>query len=483
MFVPVLLIFWAIIIGMGWWQIQRVQQLKRNVVYEQLRFIGDRLAELYNTDQEAYAKEFVDYTNKYYNNALDYDPVSIQVRTPDGHLMLNLGNIENGDFQVAKKGDCSGVIRFDGTDIKNIDNDKNIRYLYYKTNTHAGEEIIVLLPYTHELAETLSETTKKFWLIFFAIGLGATLLAYVSTHYLNRSIKLLRSFAHSAANNPDFVGTSNIDFPHDELGDISRQILTIYNQRMTEMKHREREHIVALHAVEEKNRIKHELTGNINHELKTPVGVIQGYIDTIIDNPDMDDATRQRFLLKTHENVHRLSSLIADVTVITRLESGDKLVNMTEVDFHELAFSFSHFLDEGNVLQGKMGFYYEMPVDCRVQANESLLHSMLLNFVKNSVAYSQGTECHLDYIDEDEDFYRFCFYDNGVGVAPEHFPHLFDRFYRVNAGRSRDTGGTGLGLPIVSATIKSFGGDIEVTNHMPSGLEFIFTLPKYKGRR
>ena len=81
---------------------------------------------------------------------------------------------------------------------------------------------------------------------------------------------------------------------------------------------------------------------------------------------------------------------------------------------------------------------------------------------------------------ENADYYNFSFYDNGVGVDEKHLAHLFDRFFRIDVGRSRRTGGTGLGLPIVKNTIKSFGGDITVRNRAEGGLEFRFTIPKWK---
>ena len=134
----------------------------------------------------------------------------------------------------------------------------------------------VFLPYTKKLAETISQKARNMWFIFIVVGLVATILTYISALYVGRNIRLLGDFAR-AASDPSSEGL-NLDsesFPHDELGDISRQIVTIYSQRMAEMSRREREHRVALHAIEEKSRIKRDLTSNINHELKTPIGIIK----------------------------------------------------------------------------------------------------------------------------------------------------------------------------------------------------------------
>ena len=105
---------------------------------------------------------------------------------------------------------------------------------------------------------------------------------------------------------------------------------------------------------------------------------------------------------------------------------------------------------------------------------------MISNLVKNSVAYSQGTQMGIEVLGRSQSYFTFSFYDNGVGVSEEHVPRLFDRFYRVDTGRSRKAGGTGLGLPIVKSSVNTMGGSISVRNRRGGGLEFIFTLPRPK---
>ena len=105
---------------------------------------------------------------------------------------------------------------------------------------------------------------------------------------------------------------------------------------------------------------------------------------------------------------------------------------------------------------------------------------MLLNLIRNAAEYSHGSEIKLRLINETAKYYTFSFADNGVGVPQEHIPHLFERFYRVDTGRSRKVGGTGLGLPIVKNTITTLGGTISVRNGAAGGLEFVFTLPKWE---
>ena len=126
-----------------------------------------------------------------------------------------------------------------------------------------------------------------------------------------------------------------------------------------------------------------------------------------------------------------------------------------------------------------MSFEFDIPVDCEVSGNYNLLNGMICGLIRNSALHSGGTEIGLKLLSENERFYVFSFYDNGNGVGEEHIPHLFERFYRVDTGRSRKVGGTGLGLPIVKSTIVSLGGTVSVRNRSNGGLEFIFTLPKW----
>lgn len=303
-----------------------------------------------------------------------------------------------------------------------------------------------------------------------------TILMYITTSYLSRNIKLLKQFAMRAASNSVMIDEEK--FPHDELGDISRQIIKLWREKDEAIKESNKEHEIALHAVEEKSRIKRQLTNNINHELKTPVGVIRGYLDSLVSTPDIDENTRNKFLARARENVERLCNLLSDVSSMTRLEEGASKIPTEEVNFHDLCYAIRSDVLTTGLLEG-MKFMFDVPVDCNVKGNTTLLTGVIENFVKNAVKYSHGTELGLRLLTESPKFYTFSFYDNGNGVAEEHLPHLFERFYRIDAGRSRKAGGTGLGLPIVKNTIEALGGTISVRNRSTGGLEFLFTLEKW----
>lgn len=290
-------------------------------------------------------------------------------------------------------------------------------------------------------------------------------------------MSLLHDFAKRAASDRDFIPMG--DFPADEIGDISRQIVAIYNSRMQANVRREREHIIALKATEEKNQMKRMLTDNISHELKTPIGIIRAYVDMLLNQPDMPEKDRRHFLEKAQINVERLVTMLNDLSTMTRLEESNGNIPLKEIDFHSLIFNIADEITVSRLI-GEMDFLYNIPLDCIILGNEGLLNSAVQNLIKNSVSYSQGTQMGIELIGRTEGYYTFAFYDNGVGVTEEHLPHLFDRFYRVDTGRSRKAGGTGLGLPIVKSCINTMGGSISVRMRRGGGLEFIFTLPRPK---
>ena len=235
----------------------------------------------------------------------------------------------------------------------------------------------------------------------------------------------------------------------------------------------------ALHEQQEKVRIKKQLTQNINHELKTPVASIRGYLETLLANPGLEAGKRRAFLEKCCEQSERLTSLLADIATVTRLDEAGELIRLAEpVEIGALLRDIA--ADVALLpLERRLRVHCELgdrPVV--VRGNARLLESVFRNLTDNATAYSGGRDILIRLVDETPDAYAFLFADNGIGVPEEHLPHLFERFYRIDKGRSRKMGGTGLGLSIVRNAVALHGGRIEVRNGPDGGLEFRFTLRK-----
>ncbi len=474
LFIPLITTLWLLIFGMAFWQTYNERQFRTATFNSQLELINKRIISYYEKDKDPL--EFFNFISDYYINSPIYDRIRISVYK-DGELIHNVGEIIHltDSERERAKGIINDLQSGDKPEDKSKESLANNNF-FYRSNISNDRRLRVstVLPYDADIISASLPNTS-IWVTVFAIAIILTVVAYYSTRYFGRNIKILRTIADRAATDPNFI--PSMDYPHDELGDISRQITFMYNEKSKAVLKLKREHNIALHAMEEKARLKRQLTNNINHELKTPIGVIKGYLDTIIANPDMDDASRTHFITKALEHANRLASLITDVSAITRLEEGGAMINTEELDYHDVVYSVMSDLEESGAL-GDIEFVYDVPTETYIMGNNSLLTGMLINLAKNSAAYSKGTECGIKLVDEDKKFYKFVFFDNGIGVGEEHIPHLFERFYRVDSGRARKNGGTGLGLPIVQNTILAHGGTIEIRNGEKCGLEFIFTLPK-----
>ena len=244
-------------------------------------------------------------------------------------------------------------------------------------------------------------------------------------------------------------------------------LLYRYAHRMDERISREQ--------AEKENRLRRELTHNISHELKTPVASILGYTDTILESPDISEDMKRLFIERTNVQAKRLSALLQDISALNRMDYAKDMIAVERVDVSAL---FADILQETTlaVQRREMSVKNYLPQNIIVRGNRSLLYSIFRNLIDNAVNYAgQGTTIEVSAT-EQQGLWLFTFSDNGIGIPAEHLPRIFERFYRIDKGRSRDMGGTGLGLAIVKNAVQLHGGTINVSTPATGGLTFEFTL-------
>lgn len=478
LFWPLVSGLWLVLIAMGIWTFHNNYQYKLNRVYEQLNLVNQRIiAFYYNGATENDVRPYLEFVYEYYRDSPEFDKIRITVYK-DGQLRYSYGEpvqLSDEELQAA-----SGLTVDPGIEVPEelAGGNKNGQYFYYRATPSADGRLVAItvLPFDKDVSAAVMPSLSIF-VALLIVAIIITSIAFFASRHFARNIRLLRTVAEKAASDPNFIPA--VDFPHDELGDINRQIVHIFKERAQALSRLKHEHAVAMHAIEEKAKAKRQMSSNISHELRTPIGVIKGYLDTIVENPDMDADTRMHFITKAQHHANRLVTIITDVSAISRLEDGGELISTEELNFHDLVFTLSNDFDESGIL-GDMTFSFDIPMDCIVMGNYNLLNNMLMNLSRNAAAYSRGSLCELLFTGEDDSFYHFVFRDNGTGVGEEHIPHLFERFYRVDSGRARKAGGSGLGLPIVQSTIQAHGGTITVENRPTGGLCYRFTLPKIK---
>lgn len=478
-FIPTVVMIWLLMGSIVIYQYNRAANYRMESASSQLTLINTYIKDAYSRGQDL--RSILTFVNQFLAQT-PYSEAQVSLYNSQGTLLDYIGQpiptIFNGRDPITEQVGNAGSL---------LEARENARLrnnlIYYLPGVTDDSHIYIrtAMPDNISFSDTIADT-KGMWIFVISLGMTCTVVVYLAVRRLTRNISLLNRFASAAASGKEIDRA--YEFPHDELGDISQQIISLYRSRTEAVSQVAREHEVAMHAIEEKSRLKNQLTNNINHELKTPIGIIKGYIDTILSDRDsMPEETKYKFLERTRANVDRLCGLLNDVSTMTRLEEGGEKISVNEVDFHDLVYQLDNDFKAAYSSTTDMTFSYDIPLGCKVKGNTGVLTSLITNLMRNAMMHSHGTHMELKLISKNKDFYTFSFADNGIGVPQESLPRLFENFYRVDTGRSRKAGGSGLGLPIVRNVIVVLGGAISVRNRSTGGLEFIFTLPRWKEER
>lgn len=428
----------------------------------------------YNSRMEEYLRLFPDYSEKAldaYVKSHNMPHLRVTLITPDGKVKYdsNLKKYTNVTNHASRPEVAAAIRKGVGSTVER--NSKTLSGDFFYSATYFANDSLIIrtaLPYTSDLSKSLQADQHYIW---FAVGtiMLLTIILYRFTRRLDDNIQKLRTFATRADHGESLETEDLAGFPPDELGEIAERIIKIYKRLQTTRR--------------EQDVLKRQLTQNIAHELKTPVASIQGYLETILENPNTSDAARDMFLKRCYAQSQRLTSLLQDISTLNRMDDAPEMMGNEEVNISDTVANIQK--ETALQLQQKhMAFVNHLPDGIVVKGNPSLLYSVFRNLTDNAIAYAgESTTITLsanpingDSDETDAPKWHFTFSDNGVGVPAEHLPRLFERFYRVDKGRSRKMGGTGLGLAIVKNAVILHGGTISVKNNEGGGLCFEFTL-------
>ena len=228
---------------------------------------------------------------------------------------------------------------------------------------------------------------------------------------------------------------------------------------------------------EQQTLMRRQLTQNIAHELKTPVASIMGYTETLLDHPTLPPEQQRLFLERSLTQSQRLTALLNDLSTLNRMDYAPDMITREDVDLSHLVADIAQETELARQQRG-MQLVNQLPAGIVIRGNTSLLYSVFRNLIDNAISYAgRDTTISISAV-ELGDCWQFTFSDNGVGVERQHISRLFERFYRVDKGRSRSMGGTGLGLAIVKNAIQLHGGTVAALSGPTGGLCFDFTLKK-----
>jgi two-component system phosphate regulon sensor histidine kinase PhoR len=300
--------------------------------------------------------------------------------------------------------------------------------------------------------------------IFFSAHL---IILNVLKTYIYRRVKLIYKSIYSSKRSARV--RSDIDLNRDIISEVEKEVSEWTNQQQKE--------IDSLKSLEAYRR---NFMGDVSHELKTPVFSIQGYLHTLLDGGLYDESINHAFIEKAARNADRLQTIIEDLESISRLESGRMELDLTRFDIKELTEEVFEELEimarnNGTELTFKEGAGSSM----MVSADRGAIRQVLVNLIANSIKYGKqgGGITKLSFYDMDNRVLVEVA-DNGIGISKDHHKHLFDRFYRVDKSRSREQGGSGLGLSIVKHIIEAHEQTINVRSTIDEGSTFGFTLDK-----
>ena len=321
----------------------------------------------------------------------------------------------------------------------------------------------------------VSDYNKISMLISFGVTLLFSFLIffYSIEYFIYKKIKLIYKTIHSLKTQKYDAKLSNFDWSQDPISNMNKEVISWARDQKE-----------AIDELKQLAEFRKEFLGNVSHELKTPIFNIQGYIHTLIDGAIDDPEVNIRFLKKAAKSADRLSDLVADLLAISQLESDELNMEMERFDINSL---LKDVYEQLEVRAKERGITLMIKDGCNkpffVYADKYRIRQVLVNLIGNAIKYGNelGTTTAA-YYDMDENI-LIEIADNGEGIAQEHLPRIFERFYRVDKSRARESGpgGTGLGLAIVKHIIEAHNQSINVRSNVGEGTTFAFTLKKASG--
>ena len=401
-----------------------------------------------------------------------YKKLVITVYNKDGKIIHTNNSSHSIDFKSKLPPEVEEAFLHGSGYTRNRKNEDGEPSGFYSATYDKASGILVHthLPFTGDILKIIEKERYEFISILILITVLLSVIAYAMATFMERNLKNLNEFAKGMAQNitnPKIEKTFTIG----EADEISEQIISLYNDKMGLLGEKEK----LMEEEQEKLRSKRILANNISHEIKTPIGILQGYLETIITHPEMEQELRTKFLKRCLQNVQRLNNMMTSLSMITRLEDGTNAIVLEKVDLYDAVTAIEE--DTHSLLKEKnMTFISNIKPKTFIKSNTATIYTILHNLIKNAAKYSEGTNINFRIESEDEEFYTFEFADDGKGIDKKHIPNLFERFYRIE--KNKDTEGSGLGLAIVKSAIAFHNGTITAHTHKGKGLSFIFTLPK-----
>lgn len=289
---------------------------------------------------------------------------------------------------------------------------------------------------------------------------------YILNHFIYDKIKPIYKSIH------DINIKNKLLKKHHDSSDLITKVkneVTLYSEHKTQ----------EIQKLKEMEQYRKEFLGNVSHELKTPIFNIQGYILTLLDGGIDDPDINKLYLGRTEKSINRMISIVEDLETISRLEAGELELKRSDFDIIELiANVYDMHQVKANEKEISLIFGNESTKPIFVNADKKRIFEVLSNLVINALKYGKKNGFIQTRIYDMHKYILVEIKDNGKGISTENLTRVFERFYRIDKGRSREEGGTGLGLSIVKHIIDAHDQTINVKSKIDKGTAFSFTLDK-----
>ena len=416
LFLVIIVFLWSVIFCFIGFQYLREQQYKSDFLSAQLQLYNRHLLEIVEEGQPY--EEYIMTHNK------PFDELRVTIITLSGAVVYdNILSIDSLDNHRERPEVVQALKNGSGYHIGRQSASDGREYFYSATK---GERVVVrtAIPYSSSLDELL-KADWNFLIVMISISVVMSVVAFFITRKLGKNIERIKRYE----------------------------------------------------AEQEKDILKRQLTNNINHELKTPVASMQVCLETLLSGINLSEDKKMELIERCYTNNERLRRLLNDVSLITRMEDGSALISKERIVVNDIVNEIAEEL-EIMPMEERLNLHTNFNEMVVMDGNISLIGSIFRNLTENAIAYSEGRNIYISLLENNDEECRISFEDDGKGVQEEQLPRLFERFYRVDKGRSRQKGGTGLGLAIVKHAVQFHGGTIKVSNRLDGGLRFEFSLKK-----
>ena len=340
---------------------------------------------------------------------------------------------------------------------------------YYYAKRFDNYFIRVALPNNVELQQHLHADTYFFYFVVLIFIIVLCIIFYIANK-LGHTISLLRNFVSSIEQGK--YTDKELAFMENEIGDVGSKIVKTYT--LLEKRNKQ--------LAEQRSKIQ-QMTSNIAHELRTPISSISGYLETLITQDErLTEERKLHYLNRAYFQTNRLTELIKDISTITKIESSQDSLVINSININKLLTDIvEDYCKKNDNLHVDLNIYKSVIIN----GNDNLIYSIFSNLIDNSIKYGEDAEgkvhIKIEIYQENTSHYFFRVSDTGKGISSEYLPRIFERFYRIDEGRTRQyakDGGSGLGLSIVKNSVIFHGGSISAQSLNQGGLTFEFSLSK-----